>query len=74
MRPHEARKQADAAKLKFVLPESDHITLLNAYRAYKKSEFKRTCLIACSLICGLRQRGSRMVLAKLPQLSSAQIG
>ncbi|KAJ8660370.1 ATP-dependent helicase HrpA [Lichtheimia ornata] len=37
VRPHEARKQADAAKLKFVLPESDHITLLNAYRAYKKN-------------------------------------
>lgn len=45
MRPHEARKQADAAKLKFVLPESDHITLLNAYRAYKQSKCTRMCHI-----------------------------
>jgi len=34
MRPKESAKEADAAKAQFADPESDHITLLNAYNAY----------------------------------------
>jgi pre-mRNA-splicing factor ATP-dependent RNA helicase DHX15/PRP43 len=34
MRPRETAKAADAAKAQFVHPDSDHITMLNAYAAY----------------------------------------
>ena len=35
MRPREAAKLADEAKAQFVHPDSDHLTLLNAYAAYE---------------------------------------
>ncbi|KAI8073851.1 P-loop containing nucleoside triphosphate hydrolase protein [Gongronella butleri] len=35
MRPSEARKAADAAKAEFTHNDGDHLTLLNAYHAYK---------------------------------------
>jgi pre-mRNA-splicing factor ATP-dependent RNA helicase DHX15/PRP43 len=35
MRPRESAKAADEAKAQFTHPESDHITLLNAYFAYE---------------------------------------
>ncbi|CAO3594172.1 unnamed protein product [Absidia cylindrospora] len=38
MRPNEARKQADEAKAEFAHADGDHLTLLNAYHAYKQNE------------------------------------
>ncbi|SAM07705.1 hypothetical protein [Absidia glauca] len=38
MRPNEARKQADEAKAEFAHADGDHLTLLNAYHAYKLNE------------------------------------
>lgn len=35
MRPKEAAKAADEAKRKFNHTDGDHLTLLNAYHAYK---------------------------------------
>jgi pre-mRNA-splicing factor ATP-dependent RNA helicase DHX15/PRP43 len=37
MRPREAAKAADEAKAKFIHIDGDHLTLLNAYHAYKQS-------------------------------------
>jgi len=37
MRPKEAAKMADEAKAQYSHPEGDHITMLNAYLAYKES-------------------------------------
>ncbi|ORX52458.1 P-loop containing nucleoside triphosphate hydrolase protein [Hesseltinella vesiculosa] len=43
-RPPEARKQADAAKAEFAHNDGDHLTLLNAYHAYKiNQEDSRWC-------------------------------
>lgn len=39
MRPNEARKQADEAKAEFAHADGDHLTLLNAYHAYKLSKW-----------------------------------
>ena len=39
MRPNEAKKAADEAKMKFAHIDGDHLTLLNVYHAYKQSEF-----------------------------------
>lgn len=41
MRPNEARKLADEAKANFTHADGDHLTLLNAYHAYKSSKYKR---------------------------------
>ena len=38
IRPNEAKKQADEAKMRFAHIDGDHLTLLNAYHAYKQSE------------------------------------
>lgn len=38
MRPKEAAKEADAAKAQFAHAQSDHITLLHAYLAYKENQ------------------------------------
>lgn len=38
MRPNEARKLADEAKANFTHADGDHLTLLNAYHAYKSSK------------------------------------
>jgi pre-mRNA-splicing factor ATP-dependent RNA helicase DHX15/PRP43 len=38
MRPKDAGKAADEAKAKFVHVDGDHITLLNAYHAYKQAK------------------------------------
>lgn len=37
VRPNEARKAADEAKASFSHPDGDHLTLLNAYHAYKSN-------------------------------------
>ncbi|GAB5588235.1 DEAH-box ATP-dependent RNA helicase prp43 [Umbelopsis nana] len=37
VRPNEARKAADEAKASFAHPDGDHLTLLNAYHAYKSN-------------------------------------
>lgn len=36
LRPRDSVKEADAAKAKFNHPDGDHLTLLNAYHAYKQ--------------------------------------
>ena len=42
MRPAASRKWADEAKAHFQHPDSDHLTLLNAYHAFKGEEHKGT--------------------------------
>jgi len=37
MRPNEAKKQADEAKMKFAHIDGDHLTMLNVYHAFKQS-------------------------------------
>ncbi|RMX47490.1 hypothetical protein pdam_00002199 [Pocillopora damicornis] len=37
MRPNEAKKAADEAKMKFAHIDGDHLTLLNVYHAYKQT-------------------------------------
>jgi pre-mRNA-splicing factor ATP-dependent RNA helicase DHX15/PRP43 len=39
VRPNNARKAADEAKAQFAHADGDHLTLLNAYHAYKTSKF-----------------------------------
>jgi len=39
VRPNEAKKQADEAKMRFAHIDGDHLTLLNVYHAFKQSEF-----------------------------------
>ena len=38
MRPKEAQKEADDARLRFCNPDGDHLTMLNAYNAYKSKK------------------------------------
>ena len=38
VRPNEAKKQADEAKMRFAHIDGDHLTLLNVYHAFKQSE------------------------------------
>ena len=38
VRPNEAKKQADEAKMRFAHIDGDHLTFLNVYHAYKQSE------------------------------------
>jgi len=38
MRPTEAKKAADEAKMKFAHIDGDHLTLLNVFHAFKQSE------------------------------------
>ena len=38
IRPTEAKKQADEAKMRFAHIDGDHLTLLNVYHAYKQSK------------------------------------
>ncbi|ERS96605.1 pre-mRNA-splicing factor ATP-dependent RNA helicase DHX15/PRP43 [Sporothrix schenckii 1099-18] len=42
LRPAAARKRADDAKAQFTHPDSDHLTLLNVYHAFKGEELKGT--------------------------------
>ena len=44
IRPNEAKKQADEAKMRFAHIDGDHLTLLNAYHAYKQSERAPLCI------------------------------
>ena len=39
VRPTEARKAADEAKMRFAHIDGDHLTLLNVYHAFKQSKF-----------------------------------
>lgn len=38
LRPREAQREADEAKLRFAHAEGDHLTLLNVYHAYKQAK------------------------------------
>lgn len=38
VRPNEAKKAADEAKMRFAHVDGDHLTLLNVYHAFKQSE------------------------------------
>lgn len=37
MRPIEAKKQADEAKMRFAHIDGDHLTMLNVYHAFKQN-------------------------------------
>ena len=37
MRPNEAKKQADTAKMRFAHIDGDHLTPLNVYHAFKQN-------------------------------------
>ena len=49
MRPNEAKRAADEAKMRFAHVDGDHLTLLNVYHAYKRNEgdSKYVCLPVC---------------------------
>jgi hypothetical protein len=38
MRPNEAKRAADEAKMRFAHVDGDHLTMLNVYHAYKRNE------------------------------------
>ncbi len=38
LRPNEAKKAADEAKMRFAHIDGDHMTMLNVYHAFKQSE------------------------------------
>ena len=38
VRPNEAKKAADEAKMRFAHIDGDHLTLLNVYHAFKQSK------------------------------------
>lgn len=40
VRPTEAKKAADEAKMRFAHIDGDHLTLLNVYHAFKQSRYK----------------------------------
>jgi hypothetical protein len=40
VRPVEAKKAADEAKMSFAHLDGDHLTMLNVYHAFKQSEYK----------------------------------
>lgn len=39
VRPNEAKKAADEAKMRFAHIDGDHLTLLNVYHAFKQSKY-----------------------------------
>lgn len=39
VRPNEAKKASDEAKMRFAHIDGDHLTLLNVYHAFKQSEY-----------------------------------
>jgi hypothetical protein len=39
VRPNEAKKAADDAKMRFAHIDGDHLTLLNVYHAFKQSKY-----------------------------------
>jgi len=41
VRPNNQRKEADAAKALFSIPEGDHLTLINIYNSYKQNEWDK---------------------------------
>lgn len=42
VRPHNQRKESDAAKALLTVPDGDHLTLLNVYNNYEQSKFSPT--------------------------------
>lgn len=42
VRPHNQRKESDAAKSLLTVPDGDHLTLLNVYNNYEQSKFSPT--------------------------------
>ena len=55
LRPNEARKAADEAKMKFAHIDGDHLTLLNVYHAYKQSECSSHSIICECELGALKQ-------------------
>ena len=50
MRPNEAKKAADEAKMKFAHIDGDHLTILNVYHAFKQSKLNRYYpLLSCTI-------------------------
>lgn len=39
VRPNDAKKAADDAKMRFAHVDGDHLTLLNVYHAFKQSKY-----------------------------------
>lgn len=46
IRPNNQRREADAAKEMFTVPESDHLTLLNVHNQYIISELLRSQFVS----------------------------
>jgi pre-mRNA-splicing factor ATP-dependent RNA helicase DHX15/PRP43 len=55
IRPSNQRREADAAKQMFTIPESDHLTLLNVYNQYILSELLLSSRFSLPLIGFKRQ-------------------
>lgn len=50
VRPTEAKKAADEAKMRFAHIDGDHLTLLNVYHAFKQSKFV-SVLVKLFMLC-----------------------
>ena len=49
VRPNEAKKAADEAKMRFAHIDGDHLTMLNVYHAFKQSKnYFFLYLVRCS--------------------------
>lgn len=44
-RPADRAEESDAAREKFFIPESDHLTMLHAYQQWKNNGYR--CVAAC---------------------------
>lgn len=65
MRPKEAARAADEAKARFSHLDGDHLTLLNAYHAYKKSgddRYSFSSYLALYTIRGSRKAVQMMLI------------
>jgi len=70
-RPKEREEQSDAAREKFFVPESDHLTLLNVYQQWKNNGF-RSDWCASHFLHAKGLRKAREVRSQLLEIMSAQ--
>ncbi len=49
-RPPDRAEESDAAREKFFVPESDHLTLLHVYNQWKNNGYRCVCISVCGLV------------------------
>lgn len=60
LRPNEAKKAADEAKMRFAHIDGDHLTLLNVYHAFKQSKLLCYCLCCSPVILYIYSYGLKI--------------